>query len=89
MTVFVARSTADKFYRLLALCNFPTLGFIYRPARMVSSDKTDVERQELVNGEVVDVVGVVLVLIPTAEVCVAGVGIVGLCDGVLDRSGNV
>jgi hypothetical protein len=56
---------------------------------VVSSNEKDMERQELVDGEVVDIVGVIHVLVPTAEVCVTVVGAVGLCNGILDRSGNI
>lgn len=61
----------------------------YSPARMVPGHEVDVEGDKVPDRVVVDIVRVVLVLVPAAQVCVAVVGAVVLCQCVLDRASLV
>lgn len=67
------------------MCINPTYG----PAGMVTSDESDVERQELAYSIIVDIVSVIFVLISTALVGVAVVGPIVFGNSILNRAGDI
>lgn len=56
---------------------------------MVAGNEVDVKRQKLADGVIIYVIGIILVLVSTTEICVAVIRPVILRDCVFDRAGFV